>query len=123
MTTERENGFKVLRGGRSCIIRRDKEGVDYHIGKPARPHRQCGPLCVFKTREAALDFIKLSILALLPDEVEVTVHKCTYIPSDDNKIWSPWHSRTWLMLMPDGTRLAEEVTIGEPTDTFRKRSR
>jgi hypothetical protein len=89
--------------------------VLYRPDKPAKPLRGYGPLCVFSDLAEARNFIG----TLTP----YRIFRCRYTPSRKLCVWykpergSDLRIRIDLPGLPDGTRLADSVTIeGEPLE-------
>lgn len=73
------------------------------------PREDCGPLCVFSTREQALAFT--ADLRRIPAEMQIWT--CLITPSGSDYIWLPPNRYRTLPLsaMPAGTVLADSVTL------------
>ena len=102
-------GYKVLtRKRRSCIVGHGQGGLVYPIGEPVIPINGYGPLCVFKDKKNAKNFV-VWCMAL---EFTSLLVMCEYEPSRRRNVWQP-HHRYQLRDLPQGTALATTVTCLE----------
>ena len=90
-------------------------GVRYIIGKKTVLRKNCGPLCVFETEDFAKNFCR----HLIEDGSE-RVYKCKIKKSRKKHVWytvdcgsSFFRSRSTIEKLPEGTILADEVTLLE----------
>lgn len=94
--------------------------VTYKVGKPTVPHPGCGPLCVFKWRESAVDFVR----HMETDSSRTFgVFRVLYKPSTEATVWTiqkrdaeEFFSETGLAELSGRygpTRLADEVILEE----------
>jgi len=106
-TNGRKEGYKVVsvsrRGKYWSWLKWDSPGsVQYKKNVPAKPHLQCGPLCVFSNPEAAKRWAERSNL----------IFKCFYKPSKGRTVFVPrgWQVKN-VARLPNYTVLADEVII------------
>lgn len=79
--------------------------VEYHLNRETVPNQYFGPLCVFKSLNAAELF--LQNIMFNPDDKIIV--KVKYIPSKQKEIWDGV-SRDKLGSLPEETILADSVT-------------
>lgn len=83
-------GWKVVKAhNHSSAIQNFYTGaVFYRKGVCARPEPGCGPLTIFKTKEAAEFFVqKLSPNGHLLIEFQLVIIHCLYTPSNLDSVW------------------------------------
>jgi len=106
-TNGREEGYKVVsvsRRGRywSWLGWNSPGSIQYKKNVPVKPHKHCGPLCVYSNLEAAKQL----------GEGGNSIFKCFYKPSRECAVFV---SRGWMVKrigrLPDYTVLADEVII------------
>ncbi len=104
MTVKQKVGWKVVGPYRKSSVMFGYYGArSYPKRRKIIPTHTCGPLCVFKTRKAALKFVGGDISKVL---------KCLYVPSKTKKVWDNSHSLR-LDELPSHTALADSVTCLE----------
>lgn len=79
--------------------------VEYHLNMETVPNQYFGPLCVFKSLNAAELFLQ-NIMFNRKDKI---ILKVKYIPSSQKEVWDSV-SRGDLRTLPEGTILADSVT-------------
>ena len=81
-----EVGYKILRKSRCSIIQSQlKGGIYYPVMQKVKPEPGNGPLCVFGTYKAAMDFKHQTFIR---DIFESKIVKCEYEKSQKKSIWS-----------------------------------
>ena len=104
---EQKIGYKVLTQSRNSIVQYMSEGgCHYPKGKEVKPHKGCGPLCVFTSCRRAYRFLqRFSAIKLV---------KCKYKESATKTIWDNTDRREiHLDNLPTHTALADSVTCLE----------
>jgi hypothetical protein len=85
-----KRGFKVFRYVNGYLESASPGGVGkktYQIGFEERPHRDCGPMTVFRDRESAQRFAKGMEKLYLG---EMTIRRILYRKSALRKVWNPY---------------------------------
>lgn len=115
MNKEICKGWKVIRkiDRKSCTAKIRYYPVIYKKNKKIKSPVGCGPLAVFKTREAARSFLRAnSIHATIVGGWKIV--KCVYIQSLEKYLWEHDRRQTYPKLMrPKGTDFADSVTCLE----------
>jgi hypothetical protein len=115
-------GYKVVekRGEMllSCVVCTASEleegTMEYKVGEAVKPKDGFGPLAVFSSYMAARDFVECNMLVL----GNWRIFACEYEESGRGAIWigddvmTAFHRRS-IDSLPQGTRLASEVTLLE----------
>ena len=81
--------------------------IKYRINKWVKPLKNCGPLCVFKTKEDALNFVGTACLDFY------SIYECLYEPSEEKGVYvEGWKEfKKTLRVLPKGTALANRVKL------------
>jgi len=105
MTARQKVGWKVVdKSRRSSVVFDGYAARHYPKRRKVTPANNCGPLCVFKIKKAALRFTGNNNIS--------RVKKCLYIPSKSKRIWDDIDSLC-LETLPSHTALADSVTCLE----------
>ncbi|MDI6785096.1 MAG: hypothetical protein QMD92_00145 [bacterium] len=113
-------GYKVVESSlRSPIMLGRRGAVEYKVNESVHPNKGCGPLTVFKEKQAAEHFRNGLILPL-------RIFKCFYIPSKAKEVWyivdaqivsttslEELISINFNILAPGSVDLAKEVILAE----------
>lgn len=84
----------------------EEPGVIYEVGKITRPKKGCGPLCVFGTEAAALEFWPTD-----DQDDDQAIYPCLYMKSRHRKAWDGSGYKVGLESFPVGTVLADAVKL------------
>ena len=88
-------------------------GVRYVIGRPSHPRTGCGPLAVFRDFGDARDFSPAAAHSSSDSRIFAAHGTNLREPSclDDGALWLKSGHRTGAQDLPDGTLLADSVTL------------
>lgn len=87
----------------------------YRNGLTTNRKQNCGPLATFKTFEDAAFFL----LTQSNSRAHFAIHECTIDPSTDKDLWCPNQAGVVAGKLPQGTILADSVTLGRRVLDYR----
>ena len=93
--------WKILSPNKKSFVLED---LQYSTKKSTKPRRGWGPLCCFKTRKEAQDFV-YSNFGCTP----YILWRVEIVKSRKMRAWNPYHRQVLRKDLPDGTILADEV--------------
>ena len=104
-------GYKVTWGWEPESFLCPTDGVvKYAIGKTTRPRRDCGPLAVFESIDAASSMFE----GVTPYSIHIRVWECEYEPSQEERLYTP---QGQCCSIPEGTRFASSITLTRMVDS------
>ena len=94
--------------------------VQYSYSKFVKPNKHCGPMTVLTTKEGAEYLLEHTCV------INAKIHKCIYLPSKEDRVWSTLFSsplggltvetlerENSIILLPGTTALADKVRLVE----------
>jgi len=105
MTERQSEGWKVLNGRYSCIMK--IRGNHYPKRHRTVPNDDGGPLTVFTHKHFALNFAKIN------PHLSLTIVRCLYRKSKIKTLYSIGHQPVHLHDCPPGTEFADSITCLE----------
>lgn len=98
-------GYKVVRKRTLQSATRNIGSIKYKTNDWVYPEKDCGPLCVFKDKKNAINFMGESFGDFY------SIYECLYEPSKEKYVYYKKIIQGGLSILPTGTALANRVKL------------